>query len=92
MITYSNLRTRRAPGSSGRAGQGSKQILKKVQPSRFEEYCQSLPNEKRLLLDAFFLRASDRLALDSVSNRLMLRDFQEAVLWYAGGERRWKAR
>ncbi|MPM05519.1 hypothetical protein SDC9_51809 [bioreactor metagenome] len=84
MITYSNLRTRRAPGSFGRAGQGSKQILKKVQPSRFEEYCQSLPNEKRLLLDAFFLRASDRLALDSVSNRLMLRDFQEAVLWYAG--------
>ena len=42
-----------------------------------------LTSEERSLLDAFFLRASDRLALDTASKRAILKDFQDAVLWYA---------
>ncbi len=83
MITYCKSRLCGAPDQVKRGGQGSLFILKKAKLSQFEEYCRLLTSEERLLLDAFFLRASDRLALDTASKQAMLKDFQEAILWYA---------
>ncbi len=82
MITYCKSRLCGAPDQAKRGGQGSLFILKKAKLSQFEEYCRLLTSEERLLLDAFFLRASDRLALDTASKQAMLKDFQEAILWY----------